>query len=175
MTIGFLKEAPRVCIHSFNVYHKNRLILACLLGVLFCNNSKTEKIHKGRESKSDREIYSKVLGIGIGISLAVRGLNDKFIQKLEGEKQHALTQMKMLPHLVVSSLNDMRDVLKVKKANEWEGNKISVNYDPNSDEYAQISKIAVDNELEVVPFDHEVEMDLNRNAGSGYGHPEWKR
>ncbi|ONI22864.1 hypothetical protein PRUPE_2G155400 [Prunus persica] len=107
--------------------------------------------------------------------LAVRGLNDKVMQKLESEKQHALTQMKMLPHLVVSSLNDMRDVLKVKKVNEWEGNKISVNYDPNSDEYAQISKIAVDNELEVVPFDHEVEMDRNRNVGNGYGHPEWKR
>ncbi|GMP30266.1 hypothetical protein CsSME_00005011 [Camellia sinensis var. sinensis] len=26
-TIGFLKEAPRVNIHGFNVYHKNRLIL----------------------------------------------------------------------------------------------------------------------------------------------------
>ncbi|XP_058004605.1 protein MICRORCHIDIA 6 isoform X2 [Hevea brasiliensis] len=26
-TIGFLKEAPHVCVHGFNVYHKNRLIL----------------------------------------------------------------------------------------------------------------------------------------------------
>lgn len=26
-TIGFLKEAPHVNVHGFNVYHKNRLIL----------------------------------------------------------------------------------------------------------------------------------------------------
>lgn len=30
-TIGFLKEAPDVNIHGFNVYHKNRLILVCFL------------------------------------------------------------------------------------------------------------------------------------------------
>ena len=26
-TIGFLKEAPQISFHGFNVYHKNRLIL----------------------------------------------------------------------------------------------------------------------------------------------------
>lgn len=33
-TIGFLKEAPHVNIHGFNVYHKNRLILVTLLIIL---------------------------------------------------------------------------------------------------------------------------------------------
>jgi hypothetical protein len=27
VTIGFLKEAPEVGIHGFNLYHKNRLIM----------------------------------------------------------------------------------------------------------------------------------------------------
>lgn len=30
-TIGFLKDAPRVNIHGFNVYHKNRLILVRII------------------------------------------------------------------------------------------------------------------------------------------------
>ncbi|KAB5532072.1 hypothetical protein DKX38_018742 [Salix brachista] len=34
-TIGFLKEAPHVTAHGFNVYHKNRLILASVLEANF--------------------------------------------------------------------------------------------------------------------------------------------
>ncbi|RVW53009.1 hypothetical protein CK203_072753 [Vitis vinifera] len=33
-TIGFLKEAPQVNIHGFNVYHKNRLILETTTGYI---------------------------------------------------------------------------------------------------------------------------------------------
>lgn len=29
-TIGFLKEAPQVTVHGFNIYHKNRLILVSI-------------------------------------------------------------------------------------------------------------------------------------------------
>ncbi|XP_071733345.1 protein MICRORCHIDIA 6-like isoform X2 [Rutidosis leptorrhynchoides] len=36
-TIGFLKEAPNVSIHGFNIYHKNRLILPFLPVVNFGN------------------------------------------------------------------------------------------------------------------------------------------
>lgn len=34
-TIGFLKEAPLVSIHGFNVYHKNRLVLVIEFSELF--------------------------------------------------------------------------------------------------------------------------------------------
>ncbi|KAJ6868974.1 hypothetical protein NC651_033913 [Populus alba x Populus x berolinensis] len=34
-TIGFLKEAPQVTVHGFNIYHKNRLILVNLVDVRF--------------------------------------------------------------------------------------------------------------------------------------------
>ncbi|KAJ1398251.1 zinc finger protein [Sesbania bispinosa] len=37
-TIGFLKEAPEVNIHGFNVYHKNRLILPFWKAVNYSNN-----------------------------------------------------------------------------------------------------------------------------------------
>ncbi|GMH31455.1 hypothetical protein Nepgr_033298 [Nepenthes gracilis] len=37
-TIGFLKEAPRVNIHGFNVYHKNRLILPFWHVISYCDN-----------------------------------------------------------------------------------------------------------------------------------------
>ncbi|KAJ9559638.1 hypothetical protein OSB04_004798 [Centaurea solstitialis] len=37
-TIGFLKEAPNVNIHGFNIYHKNRLILPFCPVVSFSNN-----------------------------------------------------------------------------------------------------------------------------------------
>ncbi|XP_027192261.1 protein MICRORCHIDIA 6-like isoform X2 [Cicer arietinum] len=37
-TIGFLKEAPEVSIHGFNVYHKNRLILPFWPVVSYANN-----------------------------------------------------------------------------------------------------------------------------------------
>lgn len=36
-TIGFLKEAPHVCVHGFNVYHKNRLILVGVFCKRFCH------------------------------------------------------------------------------------------------------------------------------------------
>lgn len=36
-TIGFLKEAPQVNIHGFNVYHKNRLILVNIFYVIYFN------------------------------------------------------------------------------------------------------------------------------------------
>jgi hypothetical protein len=29
-TVGFLKEAPQISFHGFNVYHKNRLILVSI-------------------------------------------------------------------------------------------------------------------------------------------------
>lgn len=38
-TIGFLKEAPQISFHGFNVYHKNRLILVSSWLLKKCNDS----------------------------------------------------------------------------------------------------------------------------------------
>ncbi|XP_073261068.1 protein MICRORCHIDIA 6 isoform X6 [Populus alba] len=43
-TIGFLKEAPQVTVHGFNIYHKNRLILPFWPIVSYGNNSRSRGV-----------------------------------------------------------------------------------------------------------------------------------
>eukprot|EP00258_Populus_trichocarpa_P026434 XP_024442453.1 protein MICRORCHIDIA 6 isoform X3 [Populus trichocarpa] len=43
-TIGFLKEAPQVTVHGFNIYHKNRLILPFWPIVNYGNNSRSRGV-----------------------------------------------------------------------------------------------------------------------------------
>ncbi|XP_011046170.1 PREDICTED: MORC family CW-type zinc finger protein 3-like isoform X2 [Populus euphratica] len=43
-TIGFLKEAPQVTVHGFNIYHKNRLILPFWSIVNYGNNSRSRGV-----------------------------------------------------------------------------------------------------------------------------------
>ncbi|XP_021802086.1 uncharacterized protein LOC110746185 [Prunus avium] len=92
------------------------------------------------------------------------------IEKLEEEADRALDSLKTLEQLSVTCMSDLHKILEVKTNDQWKGNKISVDpysVDPSSTEYSEITKIAEEHDLKIMPYDIDYEVQQNKNASKG--------
>ncbi|PQP98569.1 hypothetical protein Pyn_11468 [Prunus yedoensis var. nudiflora] len=88
----------------------------------------------------------------------------KMLEKLEKEKNRAIDNLQSLEQLSVTGINDMNDILEVKTNGQWEGDQISVDpysVDPSSTEYNEITKIAEEHDLKIMPYDIDYELKQN--------------
>ncbi|CAL9028947.1 unnamed protein product [Prunus brigantina] len=88
------------------------------------------------------------------------------IEQLEEEKDRAIDYLKTLEQLSIASIHDLHEILKHQRHtrnhtcqnynDQWKGNQISINpysVDPSSTEYNEITKIAEEHDLKIMPYD----------------------
>ncbi|PQQ11946.1 hypothetical protein Pyn_05011 [Prunus yedoensis var. nudiflora] len=87
------------------------------------------------------------------------------IEKLEEEADRALDSLETLEQISVTCMSDLHKILEVKTNDQWKGNQISIDpysVDPSSTEYSEITKIAEEHDLKIMPYDIDYEVQQNK-------------